>query len=300
MNRIITVRAEPVEARTGRSSFDNPVLSEPFPLRQAQGERRVEGLRTNGLRFTIGVFLLAVLPGCAWGWKSARQRQLEVEAEQLKGGLAQAEKSRKDLVASVDRLQGELNRLQDERAREIQRLMEEKERATRLAVQEKQKETNELLEAQKRLAESLKQELGEAKAKLEMTQRGLVLTFLDEIFFDSGKSAIKPEGLKTLERLAQVLKETVPDSPVAVEGHTDNVPIKHSSWRSNWELSSGRALAVVHYLIDQQGLKPERLQAAGFGEFHPVASNESAEGRRQNRRVEIVILPKELKKAKSA
>ncbi len=280
MSRIATVRAEPVEARTGLSPFDK--------------------LRANGWLFPICYLLLAILPGCAWGWKSARERQLEVEVEQLKGEIAQAEKSRKDLVGSVDRLQAELTRLQNERAREIQRLMEEKERATRLAVQEKQKESNELLEAQKQLAEGLKKELGDAQAKLEMTQRGLVLTFLDEIFFDSGKAVIMAGGIQTLEKVAKVLKETVPDSPIAVEGHTDNVPIKYSGWRSNWELSSGRALAVVHYLIDQQGLKPGRLQAIGFGEFHPVFPNETAEGRRQNRRVEIVILPKAIQKVKPA
>jgi chemotaxis protein MotB len=243
---------------------------------------------------------VSLLPGCAWGWKSARQRQLEVEVEQLKGGIAQAEKSRKDLVASVDRLQVELNRLQDERAREIKRLMEEKERATRVAVQEKERQADELLKAQKQLAESLKKELGDARAKLEMTQRGLVLTFLDEIFFDSGKAVIKPEGLPTLEKVGKVLQETVPDSSVAVEGHTDNVPIRYSGWRSNWELSTGRALAVVHHLIGAQGLKPERLRAVGYGEFHPVSPNETAEGRRQDRRVEIVILPKAIQKVKPA
>jgi len=83
-----------------------------------------------------------------------------------------------------------------------------------------------------------------------------------------------------------------------VEGHTDNEPIKYSGWRSNWELSSGRALAVVHYLIDKRNLEPDRIRAVGFGEFQPVASNDAPEGRRQNRRVEIVILPAAIKKVK--
>jgi chemotaxis protein MotB len=245
----------------------------------------------------VGLFSL-VLSGCSLGWKSVKVRELEEEVDRTKGRLSEAEGARQALLSSVDKLQAELRRVQEDRAREIRQLMEEKEKAAREAAQEKTQETQDLIQAQKRLAESLKQELGEARAKLSMTERGLVLTLLDEIFFDSGKAVIKPEGIQTLEKVATVLKETVPDSPVAVEGHTDNEPIKVSGWRSNWELSSARALAVVHYFIDQEGLPPERLRAVGGGEYQPVASNETAEGCRQNRRVEIVILPHALKKVR--
>ncbi|PIQ87934.1 MAG: hypothetical protein COV73_01520 [Candidatus Omnitrophica bacterium CG11_big_fil_rev_8_21_14_0_20_43_6] len=76
-----------------------------------------------------------------------------------------------------------------------------------------------------------------------------------------------------------------------MEGHTDNVPISKSGWKSNWELSTARALSVLHYLAGEQGVSPERLSAIGYGEYRPLASNETADGRKQNRRVEIVILP---------
>lgn len=221
------------------------------------------------------------ISGCSFAWKSQRERRMETEMEQLKGRLAEADRARQDLLNQVDRFQADLNRLQDERAREVERLTEEKEQ-----------ENQELLKAQQQLAESLKKELGEARAKLAMTERGLVLTFLDEIFFDSGKAVVKPDGMETLEKVAAVLKETVPDSPVAVEGHTDNEPIRYSGWKSNWELSTARALAVLHTFADTHGLEPLRLRAVGFGEFQPVASNDAPEGRRQNRRVEIIILPK--------
>ena len=196
----------------------------------------------------------------------------------LLSGCSSAWKSprEKNLETEVVRLQADLNRRQDEKTRENQ----------------------ELLRAQEQLAESLKKELGEAQAKLAMTERGLVLTFLDEIFFDSGKAEIKPEGSGTLEKVTTVLKETVPDSSIAVEGHTDNEPIKYSGWKSNWELSTARALAVLHYFGESKELDPSRLRAVGYGEYHPVASNETPEGRRQNRRVEVVILPKALKKVK--
>ena len=232
----------------------------------------------------IVVISLGLVPGCTWAWKSPR--------------LAQLEKERQDLRVEMARLQADFKRMQDERAREVERLTREREFATRQAVQEKERESEELLEAQRELAESLEKELGEARARLKMTERGLVLTFLDEIFFDSGKSVLKPDGVTTLEKVARVLRETVPDSPVAVEGHTDNEPIKYSGWRSNWELSAARGLAVVHYFVSEHSVSPERVRAVAFGEFQPVASNDTPEGRRENRRVEIVILPKTVTKLK--
>ena len=236
------------------------------------------------------------LSGCA---AKRRVAELEVQVSQLQGQLTEAERARTSLLAALEKMRGDVSRVQSEHAREVERLMAERERAIREAEAEKARETqqkvkqvDELLEAQRQLAESLKKELGDARAKLERTERGLVLTFLDEIFFDSGKATVKPEGEQSLEKVAKVLKETVPDSPVAVEGYTDNQPIRYSGWKSNWELSSARALAVVHYFSESQGVAPERLRAVGFGEFHPVASNDVPEGQRQNRRVEVVILPK--------
>lgn len=157
----------------------------------------------------------------------------------------------------------------------------------------------ELERAKRELARTLEKELSETKAKLEMTERGLVITFLAEVFFDSGKDAIRDDGKAALQKVAKVLNEDAPSSPVAIEGHTDTDPIKHSGWKSNWELSSARALAVLHYFIDEGRLEPVRLSANGYGEFSPVASNEKAEGKQKNRRVEIVILPSKLSKVKS-
>jgi chemotaxis protein MotB len=131
-----------------------------------------------------------------------------------------------------------------------------------------------------------------------MTERGLVITFVSEIFFDSGKDKVKEDGKATLDKVAEVLNRDVPNSGVAVEGHTDNDPIKYSGWKSNWELSSARALAVLHYLVDECKVKPQRLSANGYGEFHPVASNDSTQNKQKNRRVEIVILPSKVSKVK--
>ena len=243
--------------------------------------------RTVGLVVTL-LAMTGGFTGCSMGWKSAHERDLEIQVEQLKGRLEESDNSRQGFLDTIDQLQKQIAQLQNEKTEEIQRLTEEK-----------TQENQDLLDAQKRLAESLKQELKGAQAKLAMTERGLVVTFLDEIFFDSGKSQVKLEGMEALEKVATVLKENVPDSTVAVEGYTDDQPIKYSSWRSNWELSSARALAVVHYFIDKQRLEPVRLRAVGFGEHHPVASNDTPEGRRQNRRVEVVIVPRDIKKSKA-
>lgn len=276
-------------------------------MREVRGQRKENrgekiegrGQKTSVLYLLLSVLYLLALAGCGWNFKTVRERQLEQETQQLQGRLAEAEKSRKEILASLDKLQAQMTQREQNYAKEIKQLVEEKQLAARQAVQEKAREADQLLEAQRRLAESLKQELGDARAKLEMTQRGLVLTFLDEIFFDSGKSVIKPEGIETLQKVIPVLQETVPNSPVAVEGHTDDEPIKYSGWMSNWELSTARALAVVHHLVEAQGFLPQRLRAVGYGEHHPVALNDTSEGRRANRRVEIVIFPESLQKVKS-
>jgi chemotaxis protein MotB len=124
-----------------------------------------------------------------------------------------------------------------------------------------------------------------------MMEKGLVITFVADVLFDSGKAKIKSEAYPILDKVAVVLKKNVPQLNVGIEGHTDNQPIKFSGWKSNWELSTARALSVLHYLVDQKGIIPERLSAMGYGEYSPVASNDTKEGRQMNRRVEVVILP---------
>lgn len=163
----------------------------------------------------------------------------------------------------------------------------------------KEGQSQDLAVAKRILEEQLKREIGDYKAKLQMTERGLVITFLAEVFFDSGKDIIREESKVSLDKVAQVLNVNVPDSRIAVEGHTDSDPIKYSAWKSNWELSSARALAVVHYLIDQCKVEPKRLSGAEYGEYQPVVPNDTVAAKQQNRRVEIVILPSQIKKVRS-
>ena len=146
--------------------------------------------------------------------------------------------------------------------------------------------------AKAELESRLSSEIDDNEVQVDMLDKGLVITFVSEVLFSSGKADLRSDSLSKLDKVASVLKTTVSDLNVGVEGHTDNVPIKRSGWKSNWELSSARALSVVHHLEDKEGIDPKRLSATGYGEFRPVASNATKAGKQENRRVEIVILPK--------
>ncbi len=150
---------------------------------------------------------------------------------------------------------------------------------------------SELERAKDELEKRLQDEINNKQVKVEMQSKGLVITFVSEVLFDSGKAKLRKDSYSKLDKVAGVLNTTVSDLNVGVEGHTDNKPIKRSGWKSNWELSTARALSVLHYLSDKSVSEP-RLAAIGYGEYKPVASNDTKEGRQKNRRVEIVILPK--------
>ena len=149
----------------------------------------------------------------------------------------------------------------------------------------------ELERAKEELEKRLQDEINNKQVKVEMQGKGLVITFVSEVLFDSGKAKLRKDSYPKLDKVADVLNTTVLDLNVGIEGHTDNKPIKRSGWKSNWELSTARALSVLHYLSDKSVSEP-RLAAIGYGEYKPVASNDTKEGRQANRRVEIVILPK--------
>ena len=162
------------------------------------------------------------------------------------------------------------------------------------------KQLEELENAKRLLEERLSQEIGNDEVRLQMQDKGLVITFVADILFDSGKAKIREEANPILDKVAKVLNENVPQFNIGIEGHTDNEPIKHSGWKSNWELSTARALSVLHYLVEQENIVPERISAIGYGEYKPVASNDTKEGMRLNRRVEIVVLPNIVKQKESS
>jgi chemotaxis protein MotB len=141
-------------------------------------------------------------------------------------------------------------------------------------------------ELERRLADQIAKD----QVSLKMGEAGLVIILSDEILFDSGKAEIKPEAAPVLDKVADIIVKEVPDKNIGISGHSDNVPITYSAWKSNWELSAARAMTVLHYM-EGKGVVPARLSATGYGEFRPVAANDTPENQAKNRRVEIVILP---------
>jgi chemotaxis protein MotB len=129
------------------------------------------------------------------------------------------------------------------------------------------------------------------KVKLSLDRRGMIIRMGELNFFDSGSSNLKPEAKTILDKIAAVLLPN--DYSIRVEGHTDNVPISTSKYPSNWELSTARATSMVLYLITTHGFDPQKLSASGYGEFRPIAPNDTPENRAQNRRVDLVVLNEE-------
>jgi chemotaxis protein MotB len=117
----------------------------------------------------------------------------------------------------------------------------------------------------------------------------IVINLPDNVLFNSGSANLNLEGRQAITQVGEVLSQ-FSDRRFQIEGHTDNVPIKSARYPSNWELSTARALSVVH-LMTEIGVKPENISAAGFGEYRPRADNENDEGKQLNRRIEIVMLP---------
>lgn len=112
------------------------------------------------------------------------------------------------------------------------------------------------------------------------------------IFFNSGQASLKKKAKSSLSKVCDAVKNNFPNETIRIEGHTDNDPIRKTKnlYASNWELSAMRAASVLHFLVGQCSLDPERLYIAGFGEYQPITSNKTKKGKKQNRRVEIIIL----------
>lgn len=123
---------------------------------------------------------------------------------------------------------------------------------------------------------------------LILNERGLLVRFMDNVLFDSGKADLTPKAMEIIDKVAEIIRQN--DKNVRVEGHTDNIPINTFRFPSNWELSTTRAVNVVKYLIEVCGIEAKRLSASGYADQHPIDDNMTPEGRQNNRRVDMVIL----------
>ena len=144
----------------------------------------------------------------------------------------------------------------------------------------------------KSLSEGLSREVEKGQLQVRQYRNMLSVELAEQVFFDSGSATLKPAGKEVLQKVGEALKG-YENKLIRVVGHTDNVPVQKSPFRSNWDLSVARATTVVRFL-QEAGVPPERMIAAGRGEYDPVAPNDTREGRQKNRRIEIMLVEQSL------
>jgi chemotaxis protein MotB len=193
------------------------------------------------------------------------------EADALRDQLSQAQAEASALRTALGDKDSQLGNLKD-RVNLLQTSLSERDQAT----------------------EALRQQLADMNVKLDETSRGLTLTIVDSLLYTPGKAELSNDGKELVAKVVGILKSKFPNRELLVEGHTDNEPIKMSGWRSNWELGAARALTMLHELVEVHAIDPSLVSAGSYGEFRPTASNATPEGRRENRRAVIVILPEKL------
>lgn len=145
----------------------------------------------------------------------------------------------------------------------------------------------ELLEVYEKILNLIIEHGLEDQVFVGVESKGIEIRFNDGVFFDSGSAALKSSANQMLNKLAKIFKKI--DNEILVEGHTDNRPINTPQFPSNWELSTSRAISVVKYFVNQ-GIDPTRIGALGFGEYRPIETNGTAQGRQANRRVNVIVL----------
>ncbi|WP_019121542.1 flagellar motor protein MotB [Brevibacillus massiliensis] len=149
-------------------------------------------------------------------------------------------------------------------------------------------ETEDLEKAKGQLDAYILEHALQDKLHTKVTETGLLITIMDNALFDSGSAQVRPEARELANEISKLL---VPQPrQITVSGHTDNVPIHTAEFPSNWDLSSKRALNFMKILLQNPQLDPQKFSATGYGEYHPIAPNDTAEGRAKNRRVEVAIL----------
>ena len=206
--------------------------------------------------------------------KSALEEDL-AEAKKYEATADDLEKESRTLRTQVLRLQAELNKY-----REVAELDRE--------------QIERILEAQRQLEEGMGKYLEDQQLGLKREQQRLTLQLSDKILFASGSTTIKREGLEVLRNLGEILKKRMSNLQIQIGGHTDNIPVRGRTGvlADNWGISAARAVTVVRFFEAEVGIDAERMAAVGYGEHRPVTSNDSRTGRGQNRRIEIVLVPR--------
>lgn len=230
---------------------------------------------------TVGCAALALFASGCMVTESTYLKKVE-EAGGLEKSLAACEQKGGEQAARI----AALEKQRDELAVQLQ-----EQRKKVVEVQAVKEETSKTYTA---MIEKMKSEIAEGQVTITELKGRLTVNLVDAILFDSGKADIKPEGRQVLQKVAEVIGQAE-DKAIRVEGHTDNVKISPALARafpSNWELSAARAINVARYL-QRLGVDPALLSAAAYGEYRPVSENDTPEGRAKNRRIEIVLVPRD-------
>jgi chemotaxis protein MotB len=205
---------------------------------------------------------------------TARNQEREASAAQIR----RQEESLREALQAAERMRLDQQKLSQEQS-------------------SKQSEIDRLTKTQADLAKSLEAEIAKGQIRIQQVQDRLTINMVDKVLFDSGQGHVKPAGLKVLKQVSNILKD-VKDKQIRIEGHTDNVRIGgklKERFPTNWELSTTRATSVVRYLLDEGGIDQNNISAVGYSDTRPLASNDTEDGRTANRRIEIVLYPKDLK-----
>lgn len=241
---------------------------QPFTEQVTRTQRRPDTARLGWI--TAGALAaLLVLVLLLWATAVGKLRGLESLQSKLDDANASLASALNDNQKAQDQIASLQNQLAD--------LQKEKDTAAQMS---------------KSLEDEMRGDLESKDVTISKLQGKLTVNILDRVLFDSGEAILKPAGETVMRKIAALLAAH-PNLKILVVGHTDNVPIR-ARFASNWELSTARALAAVHFLTEKAGVDPRRVGAAGYGEYRPIADNSTPEGRAQNRRIAITILPDEL------
>ncbi len=229
---------------------------------------------------------------------------LKAQVEKLTGNNAELTKEKENLAADNRKLDNILKAKADEISRNIMELRQKssdlENENTRLKVEianlqkAKMEEVQKTSKTYEEMLEKMKNEISQGQVTISELKGKLTVNMVEAMLFDSGRAEVKTAGLVVLRKVIDILR-TVRDKAIRIESHTDNVNISGDmtgKYATNWELSAARAVNVTRYL-QQQGIDPAVLSAVAYGEYRPVASNDTEEGRTKNRRIEIILVPRE-------
>lgn len=251
------------------------------------------GMLVNRRAMAVAVLCLGALAAQGCGYSEEEYRAKTREIERLRQELAGVNRERtslNDRVAELDRQNGALTTRLRALGEDVSSLSSNLEAAQRreAELRRRQQQAEERLATFRSMLQRFQSMIASGQLRVRVVRGRMVVELAENILFDSGRAELKAEGQAALTSVAEVLKQ-IQNRDFQVAGHTDNVPVR-GRFASNWELSTARAVTVSRFL-QTNGVDANHLSAAGYAEFQPAADNATAEGRQQNRRIEIVLMP---------